>query len=145
MRAVIDAIGLHDGQRLAIVVNKCDSEKPSAFADPQVQSLYPWPVFGISAKYSYHIDTVKRFLTSCIDTEGLYNGASIVSNTRHYEALRTAAEALDDTRRGLDSDLPTDLIAADLRRSLDALGTITGEITTSDLLGEIFSKFCIGK
>ena len=126
MRAAIDAIGLHDGQRLAIVVNKCDSEKPSAFADPQIQSLYPWPVFGISAKYGYHIDTVKRFLTGCIDTEGLYNGASIVSNTRHYEALRTAAEALDDTRRGLDSDLPTDLIAA-------------------DLLGEIFSKFCIGK
>lgn len=145
MRAAIDAIGLHDGQRLAIVVNKCDSEKPSAFADPQIQSLYPWPVFGISAKYGYHIDTVKRFLTGCIDTEGLYNGASIVSNTRHYEALRMAAEALDDTRRGLDSDLPTDLIAADLRRSLDALGTITGEITTSDLLGEIFSKFCIGK
>ena len=56
-----------------------------------------------------------------------------------------AAEALDDTRRGLDSDLPNDLRAADLRRSLDALGTITGEITTSDLLGEIFSKFCIGK
>ena len=51
MRAAIDAIGLHDGQRLAIVVNKCDSEKPSAFADPQIQSLYPWPVFGISAKY----------------------------------------------------------------------------------------------
>ncbi len=137
----IRALNLHPEQKIAVLVNKCDTESPTP---PPAEPL-PWPVIRISARYGTRIDAVEQFLTSCVDTEGLYNGASVVSNSRHYEALQTAAQALADTRNGLDENLPTDLIAADLRRSLDAVGSITGEITTTDILSEIFSKFCIGK
>ena len=69
----------------------------------------------------------------------------LVSNLRHYEALRHASESLTAVRQGLDNQIPTDLVAQDLREALYHLGTITGEITTDEVLGSVFSRFCIGK
>lgn len=69
----------------------------------------------------------------------------ILSNARHYAALRRADEALERVEAGLASGLSQDFIAMDIRQSLRELGEITGEITTDDLLGNIFSNFCIGK
>ncbi len=69
----------------------------------------------------------------------------IISNVRHYEALKKAAEALDRVVEGIENHLTQDLLAQDLRETLHHLGEITGEITTDEILGNIFRNFCIGK
>jgi tRNA modification GTPase len=69
----------------------------------------------------------------------------MVSSARHYEALVKTLESLESVRAGFDQNLSTDLIAIDLRQALHYLGEITGEITTNELLENIFSTFCIGK
>ena len=71
--------------------------------------------------------------------------ATLVTNVRHYEALTHASEALLHVKEGLEMNIPTDLVSQDLREALYYLGSITGEITTDEVLGSIFSRFCIGK
>lgn len=71
--------------------------------------------------------------------------ATLVTNVRHFEALTHAGEALQRVKEGLQLNIPTDLISQDLRQALYHLGTITGEITSDEVLGNIFSRFCIGK
>ncbi len=71
--------------------------------------------------------------------------ATLVTNVRHYEALLHASESLKSVQQGLEMNIPTDLISQDLREALYHLGSITGEITTEEVLGSIFSRFCIGK
>lgn len=78
-------------------------------------------------------------------TAGLDQQQVVLSNARHYDALRRADEALVRVLNGLKTGLSQDFIAMDIRQSLRELGEITGEITTDDLLGNIFSNFCIGK
>ena len=78
-------------------------------------------------------------------TAGLDQQQVVLSNARHYNALRRADEALVRVLDGLNSGLSQDFVAMDIRQSLRELGEITGEITTDDLLGNIFSNFCIGK
>lgn len=75
-----------------------------------------------------------------IDTEN-----TIVTNVRHYQALKEAERSLTDIKNGLDSKLPGDLLALDIRRCLQYLAEITGEVSSEDMLDFIFSKFCIGK
>ena len=71
--------------------------------------------------------------------------ATLVTNVRHYEALLHASESLKSVQQGLEMNIPTDLVSQDLREALHYLGSITGEITTDEVLGNIFSRFCIGK
>lgn len=84
--------------------------------------------------------------TACetVDASALDDGRTIVSNSRHYEALHHARTALDAALGGLET-LPSDLLGEEIRQAIFHLGTITGEITTDEVLGQIFSKFCIGK
>lgn len=70
---------------------------------------------------------------------------TLVTNMRHYEALLHASESLKSVQQGLEMDIPTDLISQDLRDALFHLGSITGEITSDEVLGSIFSRFCVGK
>ena len=70
---------------------------------------------------------------------------TVISNNRHYEALSNANESLSSVMNGLNSGLSGDLVAIDIRKTLQHLGEITGEIHTDDLLESIFSRFCIGK
>jgi tRNA modification GTPase len=69
----------------------------------------------------------------------------VITNARHFEALTRAGEAIDRVTKGLKSGLPSDLLAQDIRQVLHYIGEITGEVTTDEILGNIFSKFCIGK
>jgi len=69
----------------------------------------------------------------------------LISNIRHYNALKSASEGLIRAKEGLVSDLPTDLLAQDIREVLHYLGEITGEVTTDEVLANIFRNFCIGK
>lgn len=71
---------------------------------------------------------------------------TLVTNVRHYRALKDAYESLLKVKNGLDTSLPTDLISADLHEAVNALSSITGmDITTDEVLGNIFKNFCIGK
>jgi len=102
-------------------------------------------IYFISAKNQTHIDLVITELTAPF-VSGIKNaGNATVTNARHYEALLRADESLSKVIGGLASKTTNDFIATDLRHAMNYLGTITGEITTDDLLKSIFEKFCIGK
>lgn len=73
------------------------------------------------------------------------NGAVILSNARHYEALGLVKADLEKIGQGMDNALPGDLLAMDIRQAIDHLGLITGKIMVDDILGSVFSRFCIGK
>lgn len=101
-------------------------------------------VLPVSAKEGLGLDKLRIQLTS-LATCGISEDGVTVTNSRHAAALRASADALSDVIAGLDRGAPGDLLAEDLRSALDCLGTITGEISSNEVLGEIFGKFCIGK
>ena len=99
----------------------------------------------ISAKDHKHLEVLKERLVDKVISGQVQTEDTIVTNARHYHALKEVAKSLIDIKRGLDDKLPGDLLALDIRRALHYLGEITGEITNEDQLDYIFSKFCIGK
>ena len=70
---------------------------------------------------------------------------TIISNSRHYEALIKALKAIEEVNKGLKNNLSGDLLSVDIKRSVEFLAEITGDITNDDVLGNIFANFCIGK
>jgi len=102
-------------------------------------------VIYISAKEVQHIDVLKEKMVDAVLQGKLQTENTIITNARHYHALKEVEKSLKDIKTGLDNKLPGDLLALDIRRCLHYLGEITGEITNDDTLDYIFSKFCIGK
>lgn len=100
---------------------------------------------AISAKAKHGLEELKAVLKELTAWEQTSASHSIVTSARHADALKRTLDALDRTLDAIANNIPGDLLAQDLRTALDALGEITGSITTDDLLGNIFSKFCIGK
>ena len=84
-------------------------------------------------------------MISFVDTGALRNNETIVTNTRHYDSLLKALEEIQKVKHGLQTNLPSDLMAIDIKQALYYIGEITGEVTNDELLGNIFSNFCIGK
>ena len=128
--------------QLLVVGNKIDFEVledlKQEFADvPHIQF--------ISAKEHKNIDVLKSTLVSLFDTRTVNTTDTIVTNSRHVSSLTKAHEALHKVNEGLNSNIQSDFLALDIRYALEALGEITGQVTNDDLLGNIFSKFCIGK
>ena len=99
-------------------------------------------VLWISAKRGFGLEELRNLLASMVGKASA--DGVLVTNARHAAALRDAAASLRAVRSGLGT-LTTDLLAEDLRSALASLGTITGEITTDEVLGEIFRGFCVGK
>lgn len=99
----------------------------------------------ISAKDKTDLEELKRQLMQVVDLEGLNAEATFVTNSRHVSVLKSTHEALERVIGGIDNQITNDFLAMDIRQALHHLGEITGEITTDDLLDNIFSKFCIGK
>ncbi len=130
---------LRPDQKILTVANKID--KASASLN------LPENIIAISAKQGTGIDRLCEALRQSVDTEALYHGDPVVSNSRHYEALTTAREALDRALDGLGNNLPADLLSEDIRQVIHHLGSITarGSIAPDEVLQNIFSKFCIGK
>jgi tRNA modification GTPase len=127
------------GKVYLLVGNKVDE-----FAG-DVEARYPEEVL-ISARDGQGVDVLKQRLVELVlKGETAIGEGTMVTNARHYQALEKVAEALVAIRRGLDDLLPGDLLALDIRVCLHYLGEITGEVTTEDRLGYIFSKFCVGK
>jgi tRNA modification GTPase len=99
----------------------------------------------VSAKKTLGIEDLKEMLTASVETGRLDSPQHIVTNARHYEALKNVSESLERVLDGFRDGIPTVLVATDVRQAVYHLGLITGRITPDDILGEIFSKFCIGK
>jgi tRNA modification GTPase len=99
----------------------------------------------ISAKEHLHTDVLKKRMVDAVLKGNIAAEDTIVTNARHYHALKEANQSLDDIKKGLDENRSGDLLTPDIRRCLHYLGEITGEVTNEDMLDYIFSKFCIGK
>jgi tRNA modification GTPase len=99
----------------------------------------------ISAKNGIALDALKNELLKFNNMGLLNSGDPVISNARHYEALVEALASLNRVREGMDKNIPIDLVTVDINQALYHLGKITGEISTEDLLGNIFANFCIGK
>ena len=99
----------------------------------------------ISAKQNLHTEVLKEKMVDAVMLGKIQTENTIVTNARHYHALKEAAKSLYDIQAGLDNKLPGDLLALDIRRCLHYLGEITGQVSNEDMLDYIFSKFCIGK
>lgn len=99
----------------------------------------------IAAKSHLHTEVLKERMVDTVLKGQVQTENTVVTNARHYHALKEVSKSLGDIKAGLDNKLPGDLLALDIRRCLHYLGEITGEITNEDQLDYIFSKFCIGK
>ncbi len=133
---------------LVVVINKVDllSENELNTIESQLETLNVKLQF-ISAKNNEGIEDLKKQLLSFVNTGALRNNETIVTNTRHYDSLLKALEEIQKVRFGLESGLSVDLMAIDIRSAIEHFNSITGQqaIGNEELLGNIFSQFCIGK
>jgi tRNA modification GTPase len=135
------------GKRLFILINKCDLVDSTAADDlsKDIRLEDNDILLFISARENLGLDRLKTELAGIVMKEEHLNDDVIISNMRHYDALMKVSESLSRISTGLDEKIPDDLIAIDIRQAIHYLGEITGEITTDELLGNIFRNFCIGK
>lgn len=132
MASAIKAV--HPTKKVMLLMNKSDLSTAQ-----EGDAIY------ISAKEGTNISELKSWMVKSV-TEGFdMNNDTIVSNARHYDALVKTADALEKALNGLVTNISADWVAIDIRQAMYELGMITGDISTDDLLGNIFSKFCIGK
>ncbi|HNP67021.1 MAG TPA: tRNA uridine-5-carboxymethylaminomethyl(34) synthesis GTPase MnmE [Aequorivita sp.] len=129
-------------KNLLIVANKVDKLSKEEienlqFAMGNLQLL--------SAKTGQGVEKIQNKLLEFVNTGALRNNETIVTNSRHYDAMLKALEEIIKVQQGLDSNLSGDLLAIDIRQALHYFGEITGEISNDELLGNIFANFCIGK
>ncbi len=127
---------------MVIVANKTDRITPAKIK--QIKTDLPQALF-LSAKTGTGIVELQSQLLKFVNTGALHNNETIVTNTRHYNALLKALEEIDKVQLGIDEELPSDLMAIDVREALYHLGMITGQVSNDELLGNIFANFCIGK
>lgn len=132
----------YPSKKIQVVVNKTDLLTEATI--DELKSQIP-NVLLISAKQKEGIHTLKEELTQLANLGTISNNQTIVSNSRHFEALNNALSAIKDVQKGIDNQISSDLFAIDIREALHHLGLISGEVTTDDLLGNIFENFCIGK
>ena len=134
-----------DGLHILFVANKMDLNpytKPEQFYSTHINANN---LITASAKNQMNIPYLKEKLYEAVITNQVQLDNTIVSNARHYDALNKSNNSLTDVLRGMKEGITPDFIAMDIRQALHYLGEITGEISTDDLLGNIFGKFCIGK
>ena len=126
------------------VVNKIDASDTQAIVK-KLKEL-DIKIAEISAREGTGVEQLKQeIITTAALPQVTDENAVIVTNARHYHALVRASEAIDRTLQGLSTGLSGDLVSQDIRECMHYLGEITGEISTDDILGEIFAHFCIGK
>lgn len=139
-------------QQLVILLNKVDiigvnknvsiSNQIISYIDNEGFNPY---LLEVSAKTGLGLEKLKETLELIQRNRASSYSSVMISNARHYEALEKTSSSLSNALDAIRSGVPTDLVSQDLREALHHLGEITGEICTDEILGEIFSKFCIGK
>jgi tRNA modification GTPase len=134
-------------KRLIIVINKCDTDsgnlQPNLAREINLEKNDT--LLFISAKEKSGLDDLRSMLSNISMKKKLSSEDVIVTNIRHYNSLIKVSESLGRIISGLMEEIPEDLIAIDLRQAIHYLGEITGEITSDEILGNIFRNFCIGK
>jgi len=128
-------------KRVILVGNKIDQlvEIPKGFKD-----LVEMETVFVSAKRKENINLISDSLLKSVNTD-IISDSTIISNSRHYEALTNTLQAINHVESAMQQNIPADLVASDIRQALYHLGTITGEISNDDVLDNIFRNFCIGK
>ena len=130
-------------KRVVAVANKVDLLTES---QKEKISANTYEIISLSAKEKIGFDLLLKELTSLVNKGALSNNEVIVTNSRHFEALNNALKAISSVQKGIDLSISSDLFAIDIRECLRHLGNITGEYDIDkDILGHIFSNFCIGK
>ena len=131
---------LTENKKLIVVRNKIDKAENKPF------TLVKIPLIEISAKHGKHITNLEQAIYEAADIPTLTDTDVIVTNARHYDALTRAHEHIQRVINGLQQQLSGDLLSEDLRQATDTLAEITGgQITTNEVLGNIFKNFCVGK
>ena len=135
-----------EGKQLFLLFNKVDklsdaerAQLDGMFAEVDARRFY------ISAKFDQGLDAVRDALVEASHVTEIEEGDVVVTNMRHYEALVKAHASILRVQEGLATGLSGEFLSMDLHDCLDALGSIVGQISSDEVLGEIFSKFCIGK
>ncbi|NTU59290.1 MAG: tRNA uridine-5-carboxymethylaminomethyl(34) synthesis GTPase MnmE [Chlorobiaceae bacterium] len=136
----------HPNARFIAVANKIDRIESSEALTEKVQQETSAEVIGISALDGKGIDFLKQRMGSLVkDLNKLHEASVLITSLRHYEALRNAADALQNAEELITRESETELIAFELRSALDYVGEITGKVVNEEILNTIFSRFCIGK
>jgi len=130
-----DLSTLNQNASIVVIANKADLSQTHVIENAIL----------VSALKKEGVEEVKTALYNTVVEEGFNLESTIVTNARHYESLIRTNEDLQKVIDGIDSGLSGDFVAMDIRQALHHLGTITGEISTDELLGNIFANFCIGK
>lgn len=127
------------GIQFLVVGNKAEGKDIREHFDTLGSILF------IAAKSGQHVEVLKERMVDRVLRDVVQNENVVVTNARHFHALQEVYNSLKDVQAGLTGKIPSDLLALDIRRCLQYLGEITGEVTNDDQLDYIFSKFCIGK
>jgi tRNA modification GTPase len=135
-----------EGKKTLLLFNKADLLSPAELeAKRRLLPGLAADRLYISARQAAGIDLLKRHLIEAAALPSLQSGDVVVSNIRHYEALTHAQAALLRVIEGLSQHISGDFLSQDIREALHYIGEITGHISTDEILGTIFSRFCIGK
>jgi tRNA modification GTPase len=149
LREMIEKSGEYGSKRHIVLLNKIDETEPQVLSQKMEsiqgmlkgnESLIPF-----SAKTGQNLDLLEQALIDASMVSTVNENDIIISNVRHFEALEKALAAMIRAADGLSGHLPGDLLSQDIREALHYLGEITGDITTDEILGNIFKNFCIGK
>ncbi len=131
---------INSSQKLILVFNKID-----LLNKENIDLKYNYESIKISAKHNKNIDLLHNSLSFYVKSLKTGIGDVILTNARHIEVLHKIDLALDRAIEGLNMQLSSDLVSQDLREAMHYLGEITGQVSNEEVLGAIFSKFCIGK
>ena len=136
----------HLKAKFLAVANKTDRTAESDALMDRVREESGAEVIGISALHRQGIDTLKERMGALVEgLDKIHEASVLVTSLRHYEALRNASDALQNARELITHGSETELIAFELRSSLDYVGEITGKVVNEEVLNMIFDRFCIGK
>lgn len=131
----------HADKKMLVLFNKVDTVDPALLPE----AVHAIPALAISAKHNTGISALKSSMVNLILHGKDLEQSTIVTNARHIAALEKALFSLHQAKTGLEIQVTGDFVAMDIRQAMFHIGSITGDISTDDLLGNIFSKFCIGK
>ena len=144
LKTIFDLQDKYPDKKILIIINKVDLLDNNMLEKLQTTNNRQQTIY-ISSKEKRGIQQLKEELTKLANIGALSNNQTIISNSRHFEALNQAFIAIKEVQKGIENNISSDLFATDIRSALHYLGLISGEVTTEDLLGNIFANFCIGK
>jgi len=140
------SLSISDSQKSCILLNKSDTltNALSTKKAEEIEAKTHIKTIPITAKYAHTLEPMMDFLRAYTH-EKPSDDSTIITNSRHFEAFQKTKMSLQKALEGIENGITSDFVAMDIREALYHLGTITGEVSTDDLLESIFSKFCIGK